>query len=440
MLFLPKKVITFTKYNNKQYYQLRERHLFRHPMQVRIRIKSEARKDGQHLLMFDFHVNGKRKRVSTEIYVYPESWDSDHEEIKKSKKQFNHSGLNDLLQTKKKILINAYYTSQKDRNVSIDKILEIYNSVLNKETKKTEEQVDTSFLSFFEIYKYKFRNIKSKETLRKGDQVYLRLMEYNPNLNWEDLTDKFWIDYTDWLIEEHGLSGATILKHGNEISIRCKEASKIYKNIDIPEDHNRFKFKYFETQPFWLNWEEVQGISKALTLTEVETHVRDNFIFTCNTGLRNSDSYIRKSNYFTDKGKHYLRVVQEKTNFDYNIQLNKQAMSILSKYNFQLPVHAQGTHNLYIKNIARRVKPCREKYEKVTYKGIKKFTEPVLRAEMISTHTARRTFARHWLNNQGSLVILSKMLGHSSTEQTLRYAGFTPQEVSQEFDKVFNMG
>ncbi|MEC7753852.1 MAG: tyrosine-type recombinase/integrase [Bacteroidota bacterium] len=401
-------------------------------MKVRIRMKDRSRSDGQHLLMFDFHIKGSRKRLSTEIFVYPESWDARHEEIIKSKRQFDAKGLNDLLQIKKSLLVNCYYTLKRKNKATLQNVVSKY---LQEST--DEENEYPSIEKFFDEYKERFAKIKSHNTLRKGDQVIAKLLLFNPKIDWEDLTETFWTEYCRFLIEDHNLSGSTIDRHGIEIKLRCQEALKLYQ-VPLNNDFERFEFKHYRVQPFWATWEEIEGIEKALTLSKTEEHVRDNFIFTANTGLRNSDSHIRKANLFYEKRKPFLRVVIKKTGFDYNIPLNKKALDILTKYDFSLPEHAQATYNSYIKNIASRVPLCREPYEEISYVGRIRQSKTVKRFTKFSTHTARRTFGRRWLDRGGSLVILSQYFGHADPKQTLIYIGYTAEELTNEFMRVFH--
>lgn len=409
-------------------------------MKVRIRMKDRARADGQHLLMFDFHIKGTRKRLSTEIFVFPESWDSKHEEIVRSKRQIDARSLNDLLQIKKNLLVNCYYTEQRKGPVSVQSVVSKYLKETKEENdEENDEEVVQKYPSieeYFEEYKQRFANTKSEETLRKGDQVISKLLLFNPHIKWEDLTENFWLEYSDFLIEDHKLSGRTIHKHAVEIKNRCREAIKKH-DLPLTNDFESFEFKFYQVQPFWATWEEIGKIEKAITFTEAEQHVKDNFIFTANTGLRNSDSHIKKTNFFYDNQKPFLRVVIHKTGFDYNIPLNKKALDILKKYDYNLPEHSQGTYNLYIKNIARRVDLCREPYEQISYIGRNRQSKIVKRADKFSTHTARRTFGRRWLDKGGSLIMLSKYFGHSDPRQTLIYIGYTAEELTNEFLKVF---
>lgn len=60
-----------------------------------------------------------------------------------------------------------------------------------------------------------------------------------------------------------------------------------------------------------------------------------------------------------------------------------------------------------------------------------------------STHTLRKTFAYHQMltsnNDPRKLLLLQKILGHSSVAQTLDYIGITEEEISSAY-KELNLG
>jgi len=61
----------------------------------------------------------------------------------------------------------------------------------------------------------------------------------------------------------------------------------------------------------------------------------------------------------------------------------------------------------------------------------------------ISTHTLRKTFCYHQMvmsnNDNRKLLLLQKMLGHSSPAQTLDYIGITGEEIDQAYRNL-NLG
>lgn len=65
------------------------------------------------------------------------------------------------------------------------------------------------------------------------------------------------------------------------------------------------------------------------------------------------------------------------------------------------------------------------------------FTCPLFLAQPISFHTARHTFASTvTLANNISLIVVSKMLGHSNTRMTEHYAKLVDKCIGEEMDKL----
>ena len=65
------------------------------------------------------------------------------------------------------------------------------------------------------------------------------------------------------------------------------------------------------------------------------------------------------------------------------------------------------------------------------------FTCPLFLAQPITFHTARHTFASTvTLANNISLIVVSKMLGHSNTRMTEHYAKLVDKCIGEEMDKL----
>lgn len=110
-------------------------------------------------------------------------------------------------------------------------------------------------------------------------------------------------------------------------------------------------------------------------------------------------------------------------------------MDVLKKYNYKIPDLAQQVYNKEIKNVAKIV--VNGEVQKVKSSGSKREVVTTERSKQFTTHTGRRSFGRRFLDKGGSLIILSKIFGHRNVETTLRYIGYQPQEVINEFQKVF---
>ena len=70
---------------------------------------------------------------------------------------------------------------------------------------------------------------------------------------------------------------------------------------------------------------------------------------------------------------------------------------------------------------------------RLTYSNLKSF------ALILNIHTARHTFASTvTLANNVSLIVVSKMLGHSNVRMTEHYAKLVDNCIGEEMDKLMN--
>ena len=54
----------------------------------------------------------------------------------------------------------------------------------------------------------------------------------------------------------------------------------------------------------------------------------------------------------------------------------------------------------------------------------------------ITWHDLRHTFASHWMMDGGDIFKLSKILGHASVKQTMRYAHLAPTAFEEDYGRV----
>ena len=154
--------------------------------------------------------------------------------------------------------------------------------------------------------------------------------------------------------------------------------------------------------------------------------VRDIFLFQCWTGLAFIDvSELKPEHLVTDnEGNIWIRKARQKTKIMCNIPLLDIPLAILDKYKGYplcekkgtlLPVPCNQKANSYLKEIA-------------DFCGIKK---------NLTTHTGRHTFSTVvTLANNVSLENVSKMLGHTNTKMTQRYAKVLDQSILRDMQNV----
>lgn len=144
--------------------------------------------------------------------------------------------------------------------------------------------------------------------------------------------------------------------------------------------------------------------------------VRDLFLFQCFTGLSYSDmANLRSDDFCVNKsGQIYIKKTRIKTGMRYVVVLLDDAVRIVKKYGFELPILSNQRYNSYLKEIQDI---C----------GIKK---------PLHTHIGRHTAATYLLNKGVPVEAVAKILGHSDIKQTQHYAKLLDDSVFREFQKL----
>lgn len=179
------------------------------------------------------------------------------------------------------------------------------------------------------------------------------------------------------------------------------------------------------TERDFLETDEIDLLIKKELTVERLRQVRDVFIFCCFTGLAFTDVKQLKPEHIA-KGKGgeiWIRKARQKTKNMCDIPLLQIPMKIIEaykddrgcqKHGVLLPVLCNQRMNGYLKELADL---C----------GIKK---------NLTTHVARHTFATVALTNGISIDSVAKMLGHSKTDQTRRYARVFDSKISNEMNRL----
>ena len=77
-------------------------------------------------------------------------------------------------------------------------------------------------------------------------------------------------------------------------------------------------------------------------------------------------------------------------------------------------------------------------FKEVKHSGREQIEVVKPRWKCVTTHTARRTFARYWADSGKDINMLSKFLGHSSPHITMQYIGYDFREIHAEMLDLFD--
>lgn len=165
-----------------------------------------------------------------------------------------------------------------------------------------------------------------------------------------------------------------------------------------------------------LSNEEIEVIKRKTFVGRLD-NVRDCFLFQCNTGVSYCDmaNLVQSDIQFDESNNmYYVNKPRQKTSVMFFTVLNDEAMAILKKHNYQLPVLSNQKYNSYLKEIG----------------DICNITKN------LHSHIARHSCATRLLNDGMPLEIVAKVLGHTNTRQTQHYAKLLDRTVLNAFKKI----
>lgn len=395
-------------------------------MKVNFYLK-EPKAETETLIYLFFSFNNQRLKYSTGELIHPDFWNAEEQRVRSTKRFAEYKTVNDRLNLIETTVRSVYRTLINDGK-------KVNENTLKKELDKVlkdivEEKKD--FFGFIEKYIEESKSIKAPNTIKTYTRVFEILKEYsskkNKNLDFENIDLEFYASFVDYLMNELKMAHNTIGSKIKVLKLFMNEATERGLNNNLEFKKKKFKKLSEETDKVYLKKEELDKIYN-LDLSEKKhlERVRDLFILGCYTGLRFSDfTQLKKDNLF-DGNK--IRIRTQKTSETVIIPLHNYVKEILSKYEDRVPQTLTNQKmNEYLKEICKDA-GIKEKVETtITKAGVLTKTS-MEKYKLISTHTARRSFASNlYLANVPAITIM-KITGHKTEKSFLRYIRISQEE------------
>jgi integrase len=177
---------------------------------------------------------------------------------------------------------------------------------------------------------------------------------------------------------------------------------------------------------------------------------KDMFVFGCTVALRVSDIFkLSSANIESENGKHYLKVISQKTNTLTRIVLPDYAMDIVNKYPRNkktiFPVISNARFNLNIKSLIERTDWVDTRSKSRHKRGIpvtvfknEKNKVPYRFCDLITSHTMRRTAITTMLCLNMPENLVRKISGHApNSKEFFRYVQLSQRYMDTETEKMF---
>lgn len=249
-----------------------------------------------------------------------------------------------------------------------------------------------------------------------------------------EISPYFFDNFTKWLVDR-GYSKNTVW---NNVKFLKTMINRLMKNGIIAEKNlGKLTVKKEVTTAIFSTEKEIQQLYELdLNLTEGLKTVRDLYVLQCYTGLRFSDLHKFMQNprayvKHTD-GISYIDITTTKTHQQLIIPLKPIALRILEDNNYKFGKKGGFSlqhYNTTLKKIAAHINFDDEIIVVRTIGG--KRTETVKKKhELISSHTARRSFATNAFLAGISSLQIRKITGHTTESSFLHYIRATGLETA----------
>lgn len=275
----------------------------------------------------------------------------------------------------------------------------------------------------------------TQSTTASHKSLSTNLKEFAPTAKLSDVDFDFLLKFLDFM-NRNEMKGETIKRKLTYIKSVLKGLTDAGYNV--PQDFKRFnpKIKTIDKKIIFLTKDELLHIYN-IELQGTKTHVRDVFCFCAFTGLRISDALALT---WTNIQEDTLTVVTQKTSAPLVIELNDFAKEILSRQDKTAPKVFRYFSTVNINTALKQIAKACDISTPITleyYRGGERVMETRPKYELISTHTARRTFVCLALSMGISPSVVMKWTGHKNYESMKPYIDITNETKSIAM-KLFN--
>lgn len=407
--------------------------------------------DKKTAVMLFFSFKGNRFKVGTVEHIKPKYWDSENQRAKQTKTFPTHPEFNASLNSIRNEVLDIYRKFLNDNHQEQPTPPHIKALIKSKlfPDKSQSKLICDDLISFTDLF------IKETET---GKRLSERGMPIKPNtikiyrtfkknltdfkaekkydLHFENIGLGFFEDFKDYLTFEKKYTTNTLSKHIRTIKTIISEA--LERGLTkTPFIGKRYKAKTEETETVYLNKAELEAIYNLDLSSEPRLErVRDLFIVGAWTGLRFSDfNDINSKNIDGD----FISIKTEKTGKVVVIPIHNFIREIMKKYqgkteNSLPPSISNQKMNEYLKEVAKKAE-IKENITLQYTKAGKKIIKTVPKHTLISTHTARRSFATNmFLDNVPTITIMA-ITGHTTESSFMKYIRVTPTEQAEKLRK-----
>jgi site-specific recombinase XerD len=382
-------------------------------------------------IRLEIYLSGERSRFkyNTGRSIKPEHWD------KKTRRAKTMRGAQGDRNRKLNLILNEY-------EFAVERIRDLYGSALTKDNLKAkldeyfhvQEKKPETVLELFDEY---LQEIKDLGTLTPGTvEKYMQTRDKwkkfqgKKKMKLQDVTYSLLINYVTFLREHYQLTDNTL--HRNINFFKTFLIWNQRNGRKVPDDYKKIKITKRDTDDIALTQEEIKILETIKLDHRLDMH-RDMFLIGVYSGQRFSDYSVFEK---ADVRKGMIIKRAEKTETNSYIPLHPKLEQLLDKYNWEIRTVSSQKFNKAIQQICKKAGFVDE-VKKTKYLGSKKMIERFQRWEIVTSHTARRTFIT--LSSEKGMPdhIIMSITGIRDPKTLKKYKKLNLDSVMDQATKVF---
>ena len=232
------------------------------------------------------------------------------------------------------------------------------------------------------------------------------------DVNFETFDFLIFKKFKRYLTKDRDFRPNTVWKHVKDLKALMREAEKNKRTVHPDYRLGDFTAKEVETEKISLTDAEIDSLIDLNLGSSGLGRSRDLFVIGALTGLRYSDfSTLKKEDIVHENDGDYIVKRQVKTSRIVKIPIASKVKAILNKYDGSPPpTVAPQVMNRNIKRICE--------------------VAGIDHADLVTTHTARRSFATNAYRDEENIPIIDIMMitGHKTEVEFLKYIVISPEE------------
>ncbi len=391
--------------------------------------KDKSKKSNNYVIYLYVRGGGKTLCINTKKKIEEQYWD-----IAKQKPKRHY---------KFELELNNYLQKFKDEVervilvLSADNLKLSYDGLKGEIMKVLEETPKIDFFKTFDDYIHHKETTQTRGTTKVYRTCYNHLKKFESNENFritfENINQIFYDKLQGYFIK---------LGNSNNYAKKMMVTLNTFLGYCLQREitsNNKFqtvkKVKSSDTSHIALTFEEL----KRLEIVELPLHLdmaRDLFLFCTYTGQRYSD--MAKFDVMDVKDDFWI-IRQQKTKTVVRVPLHQKAIQLLSKYDYKLPKLANQKMNEYLKSIGELAK-INEITKTIKTVGNQEIENVVPKYELLTTHTARRTFVTLAKYQGIDNDVVKSVTGHSSQKMLSKYFVKDTEDGGKIMFQIFDKG